>query len=261
MATPAAPRLGDLLARQRMAIIGGLVVVVAVSWGYLLALASDMSMGHEMSMGAAAGGAMQSPGFAWLLVMWVVMMAAMMLPTAFPMIVMHARFQTGHAPARSPAPRTALFVLGYLVAWTGYAAIASAVQMGLQHTATMHPMAMALTSAPASAAVLVAAGIFQLTPLKNACLSRCRSPLGFFMTAWRNGRGGALLMGIHNGAYCVACCWALMAVMFVVGTMNMLWVALLAVFMLFEKVGPAPGLVTRGSGMALIATGAWFLVR
>lgn len=254
MATAAA-HPGDLLTRQRIAIVGGLVVVVAVSWGYLWALARDMS-----TM-AAAGGAMHSPGFAWTLVMWVVMMAAMMLPTALPTIVMHARFQNGYAPARSPTPFTALFALGYLVAWTGYAALASALQLGLQHVAAMHPMAMALTSAPASAAVLIAAGIFQLTPLKNACLSRCRSPLGFFMTSWRDGRSGALVMGVENGAFCVACCWALMALMFVVGTMNMLWVALLTVFMLLEKVGPAPKLVTRGSGLALIVAGAWLFVR
>lgn len=249
-----APRAGGLPARQRFVIVGGLVVVIAVSWAYLLWLARDMSTW------AAAGQTMHAPGFAWTVVMWVVMMAAMMFPTALPMIVMHARFQRGHTPGRSATPYTTLFAAGYGVAWTGYAAVAAVVQVELESAAAMHPMAMALTSAPASAAVLIAAGVFQFTSLKNSCLSRCRSPIGYFMTKWRDGLGGALRMGVHNGSYCVVCCAALMALMFVVGTMNMLWVALLTVFMLVEKIGPRPKLVTRGSGLALVAAGVLMLV-
>lgn len=251
----APPRAGELLTRQRVVIAGGLALVVAVSWAYLLSLAREMSVWH------AASSAMHAPGFAWTLVMWVVMVAAMMLPTAFPTILMHARFQRGRDATRSPAPFSGLFAAGYVVAWSGYAAIAAALQIALQHAAALHPVAMSLTSGPASASVLMLAGVFQLSPLKNACLRRCRTPIGFFMTAWRDGLGGALVMGVHNGAYCVACCFALMALMFVVGTMNLLWLAVLTAFMLLEKVGPSPKLVTRGSAVALIAAGAWFLVR
>lgn len=248
------PQAVALLARQRLLVVGSLVAVVAMSWAYLFWLAQDMSSFET------AAGAMHAPGFSWTLIMWVVMMTAMMLPTAGPMIVMHARFQLGHAPDRSPAPFTGLFALGYVAAWTGYSAIAAAAQMGLQDAAQMHPMAMALTSTPAAAAVLVVAGAFQLSPLKNACLSQCRSPIGFFMTAWRGGYSGALSMGLRHGTFCVACCWALMAVMFVVGTMNMVWILVLTVFMLLEKVAPRPKLVTRGCGIALIFAGVAVLV-
>jgi len=240
------PRIATLLGRQRVVVLGGLAALVAVSWAYLWQLAHDMSWMRPTATGAA-----------WTFVMWAVMMAAMMFPTAAPMIVMHARFQRGRAPARSPAPLTGLFALGYGVAWVGYAALATAAQVGLVHAAAMHPMAMVLTSGTAAGAVLIAAGAFQLTPVKAACLHHCRSPIGYFMTAWREGHGGALAMGLHHGAYCVACCWALMAVMFAVGTMNMLWAVALTVFVLLEKAGPRPALVTRGAGVALIAAGIW----
>lgn len=251
MGSAPVPAFARLLTRQRLLVAGGLLAVIAVSWSYLLWMA------HDMTSWAMPDGMMEQPGVAWTLVMWVVMMAAMMFPTAAPMIVMHARFQRGRDPARSPALRTLLFGLGYGIAWTGFAALATAVQVGLEGTRAMHPMAMALTSAPAAGAVLIAAGGFQLTSLKNACLTQCRSPLGFFMTSWREGPGGALRMGLRHGASCVGCCWALMAIMFVVGTMNMFWVAALTGFVLLEKLGPRPRLVSRGSAVLLVTAGIW----
>ena len=119
---------------------------------------------------------------------------------------------------------------------------------------------MKLTSPAAQGSVLLLAGAFQLTPLKNACLSHCRTPVGFFMSAWRDGRSGALAMGLHHGLFCIGCCWALMALMFVVGSMNLLWIAGLTAFVLLEKLGPFPRLVNRASGLALIAAGVWLLV-
>lgn len=246
-------RAVGLLARQRVVIIGGLAAVVAVSWAYLLWMA------HDMTTWSAPGGAMPAPGVGWTLVMWIVMMAAMMLPTAAPMIVMHARFQRGRDSRRSPAQLTGLFALGYGLAWTGYALLATAAQVGLQRSAALHPMTMALTGRTGQAAVLVGAGLFQLSPLKNACLRQCRSPIGFFMTAWREGRSGALAMGVHHGSVCVGCCWALMALLFVVGTMNMLWVAGLTLFVLLEKIGPWQKLVTWATGLSLLGAGVWML--
>lgn len=238
-----APQLSRLLLRQRVQLAAGLVAICAVSWAYLAWMNQHMHM---------------SP--AWVFVMWIVMMTAMMLPTAAPMVAIYARFQRGRAPERSPVPESALFAGGYLVAWAAWSGLAAALQIGLTRAAALHPMAMKLESPAAQGSVLLLAGVFQLTPLKNACLSHCRSPVGFFMTSWREGRGGALVMGLSHGLFCIGCCWALMALMFAVGCMNMLWIAGLTGFVLLEKLGPFPRLVNRASGLTLIAAGAWLLL-
>ena len=119
---------------------------------------------------------------------------------------------------------------------------------------------MAASNPHLSGIILLGAGVYQLTPLKSACLAHCRSPLGFLMTHWRDGRGGALRMGLAHGVYCLGCCWALMCVLFVVGVMNLLWVAALTLFVLLEKVGPAPAFIARATGVALVAAGVWFLI-
>jgi predicted metal-binding membrane protein len=260
MRPPVRPGLPQLLLSQRVLLTGGLAAVVAVSWAFLFWMAHDMaSMPLRATQPGVNAGAMHGMGVGGLFAMWVVMMGAMMLPTAAPMAMLHARFQRGRRPDRSPVARTALFALGYLAAWSGFALLATAAQVELQRIALMHPLAMKLTSAPVAGVVLIVAGAFQLTPLKDACLMQCRTPLGFFMTRWRDGPGGAFSMGLHHGTFCVGCCWALMALMFVVGTMNMLWVGLLTAFVLLEKLGPSHSLVPKLSGLGLIAAGALLL--
>jgi len=189
----------------------------------------------------------------WLtFMMWAVMMVAMMLPTASPMIEMYARIARGRADSSRYAVWS--FAGAYLVVWTLFSAAATGGQWMLQRAALLRGD---LTTPPLfGAVILVAAGIFQLTPLKNACLSNCRSPLGFFLTQWRGGSGGAFKMGLQHGAFCLGCCWALMVLLFVVGVMNLAWVAALSVFVLIEKAAPYGRVVARASGVAMVLAGA-----
>ena len=154
-----------------------------------------------------------------------------------------------------PAVR-GLFLFGYLLVWTGFSMAATLIQWGM-HSAMLISPAMVGTSRLLGGAVLVAAGAYQLTPAKHACLSHCRSPLGFLLNEWRDGAWGALAMGLRHGLYCTGCCWLLMAVLFVVGVMNLLWIALLAAFVLLEKAVPQGRWISHGTGLALIACGAW----
>jgi len=186
-------------------------------------------------------------------VMWTVMMVAMMTPSAAPVILLFAGTQRARRAARSPIV-TAVFGAGYLLVWTAFSAAAAAGQWALHQAAMLSP-SMSTSSAWLGGGILVAAGIYQLTPTKRACLMHCQSPLGFLMSHWRDGTAGALRMGISHGLYCVGCCWALMCVLFVVGVMNLAWVAALAIFVLLEKIGPPGPLVARLSGGIMIAAG------
>lgn len=245
--------LASLVRRERALLVGALLAVAAISWAYLVRMEGDMdpacaAMG--MSMGAA-----------WILVMWVVMMVAMMVPTAAHTTLFYAQFLRGRDAAAPIAAPAALFVLGYVVAWTVFSALATALQVGLERAALMSPAAMKLDSAVARGVALVAAGVFQWTPWKYACLRRCRTPLGFFMTAWRDGRWGALRMGFHHGLSCLGCCWALMLLLFVLGTMNLVWIGALTALVLVEKIAPRGDLIARIAGVAMVAAGAWTIVR
>ena len=147
-----------------------------------------------------------------------------------------------------------MFGLGYVTVWVGFSACAALAQWGLHQRALLSP-AMAASSPYLAGAILIAAGAYQLTPWKGACLTHCRSPLGFLMTNWRDGRLGALQMGVRHGAYCLGCCWALMCVLFVVGVMSLLWVAALTGFVLLEKIGPAGAAIARVAGAAMMIAG------
>jgi predicted metal-binding membrane protein len=244
------------LRRDRAIVLGGLAGVSLLAWAYTAYQAQhmtymDMAMPHVHRWGMWE--------LTLLLVMWVIMMAAMMLPTAAPAILLFAAMSRRHREQRSPLAPTAVFGLGYLLVWTGYSLLATAAQWGLHSAALLSPM-MVNTSPVLGGVLLLAAGIFQWTPLKYACLAHCRSPLGFFMTNWREGTSGALLMGLRHGSYCVGCCWVLMALLFVTGVMNLLWVAAMAVFILAEKVLPHGQLVGRVAGGMLVLAGLWVAV-
>jgi len=162
--------------------------------------------------------------------------------------------------AGRPTVSAGVFLLGYLVVWTAFSAVATTAQWGL-HEAAVLSSGMALTSPLWAGAVLIMAGVFQWTPLKHACLSHCRSPLSFLMTEWREGASGALIMGLRHGVYCVGCCWVLMALLFVVGVMNLFWVAAISVFVLLEKTVPAGQGVARAAGLVLVGVGLFLFVR
>jgi predicted metal-binding membrane protein len=248
-----------VLKRDRVIVLGGLASVSLLAWAYTAHLAHhmihmnmDMAMPHMQMWGG------------WdlilLFVMWVVMMVAMMLPTAAPAILLFAAMNRRHQAQQTPVVPTTVFVLGYLLIWTGYSALATVAQWSLHAAALLSPLMMS-TSPVLGGVLLLAAGIFQWTPLKYTCLAHCRSPLGFFMTNWRAGTSGTLVMGLQHGSYCVGCCWVLMALLFVAGMMNLLWVAAISAFILIEKVMPHGQLVGRVAGGVLVLAGLWLLVQ
>jgi len=190
-----------------------------------------------------------------LFVMWTVMMVAMMVPSAAPMILAFLTVnQRRQATARPFVPVT-IFLLGYLAVWTAFSAVATLAEWGL-HQAALLSTTMTATSTALNGGLLIAAGVFQWTPLKRACLKGCRSPLSFLMSEWREGTAGAFIMGLRHGTYCVGCCWVLMALLFVAGVMNLFWVAVIALFVLAEKIGPKGELLARVAGIGLIIAGA-----
>ena len=244
--------------RDRGVALVALALVVLLAWLYLARLGGagmqEMPAMHGMDMPSPPWTARDAVlAFA----MWAVMMPAMMLPSAAPMILMFIPIARRRAAGLA---HLALFVSGYLVVWTAFSAVATLAQWGLHAAALLSGPGMSL-AAPAAGVVLVLAGVYQLTPLKRACLTRCQSPLGFLLGVWRDGPGGSFEMGARHGAFCVGCCWALMAVLFAVGAMNLVWVAAIAAFVLLEKALPLPRAASWASGLALIAWGSVVLLR
>jgi predicted metal-binding membrane protein len=213
-------------------------------------------MGREMAMPTVqAWGAVDY----WLMfVMWSVMMAAMMTPSASPMVLTYTRMTRQRQADLKPVTGTAVFFFGYLLIWTAFSGAATVAQGGL-HAATLLSPMMETTSPVLGGIILIAAGVFQFTPLKYACLSHCRTPLGYFMTEWREGKWGPLVMGIRHGAFCVGCCWLMMALMFVAGVMNLFWIALISVYVLAEKVLPGGHKISWGIGALMVGWGVWMI--
>lgn len=237
----------------------GIAAIVAMSWLYLGRIGGDMA---AMGSSTATNGAMAIGGggadtLAAVFAMWVVMMIAMMLPTVAPSAFMFSSLSARRDQAHSKRA-TAMYVAGYAASWIVFAAPAAALQWTLTSSGLLDPMVRS-TSTLLSSAILLAAGVYQFTPLKNACLSKCRTPLGYFMAKWRDGAAGALALGVQHGGYCVACCWALMAVMFVVGAMNLAWMGLLTALVLGEKVIPPGWRFDRVVGVALVVSGLWIV--
>jgi predicted metal-binding membrane protein len=237
------------LTRDRLIVVSALLIVVGLAWAYLWS-------GAGMSMMMPA---VWTPSYAILMFfMWWIMMVAMMLPSATPMILVYARashqqFDTGRARIA-----TSIFVLGYLATWAAFSLVATLAQWALEGQGLL-TMSLVSTSVLLSAGILIAAGIYQLTPIKRACLRHCRSPLAFISTHWRPGAGGALRMGIVHGVFCVGCCWFLMGLLFFGGVMNLYWIAGLALFVLFEKTVPVDHWLVIASGAVLIVWGVGML--
>ena len=248
--------------RDRVVISCCLLLLTALAWAYLIHLDREMSamMEHDRMM-AEMGMSMDMP---WrtadvllAFAMWAVMMVGMMTPSAAPVVLLVAGMNRRRGAQRVPGLVFA-FGAGYLLIWVGFSAAAALSQWALHQAALLSP-AMTTSSARLGAAILIAAGIYQLTPFKGTCLTHCRSPLGFLMSHWRDGTAGAMRMGMAHGSYCLGCCWALMCVLFVVGVMNLMWVAAIAIFVLLEKIGPAGTLVARVAGVAMIVRGVYLL--
>jgi predicted metal-binding membrane protein len=244
---------------ERAAPIILLIVLPLLCWSWIVVLARDM---YGPMSGASAWMMTphwDAPHLLLLWAMWAVMMVGMMLPSAAPVILLQAAIDRRRQPAATPYAATTLFALGYLATWTGFSLIAALAQWALASLSLLSG-AMA-TSAILGGLLLAAAGAYQLSPLKDVCLSRCRSPVHFLVHRRRVGPLGPLQMGLEHGAYCVGCCWLLMALLFVLGVMNLLWVATLAAFILLEKVVPRGDLLGRAAGVLMLASGGLLLAR
>lgn len=251
--------LEALIRRDRAMAAAGLAAVVILAWLYLFRM-PDRMQGMEMMPGMSMAEHAGPVDFLLTVVMWAVMMVAMMVPTAAPMILTFATINRRRGESGGPVVPTAVFVGGYLVIWFAFSLGAAALQSALQAAALLSAATMTVTPF-VGAALLIVAGVYQVTPLKRACLARCQSPLGFILSEWRESARGAFVMGIRHGAFCVGCCWALMALLFVAGVMNLLWVATIAAFVFLEKLVPSERLVSWTAGAALVGWGAWLLVR
>jgi predicted metal-binding membrane protein len=239
------------LGQARGVVVVGLVGFAAASWVYLGVVAAwmgDMSSVLAMPMTSA-----WSPVQAALMVMmWAVMMAAMMLPSAVPMVLTYDRLHRGFPEGQGGS--ATLFVAGYAAVWSAVAVVATGLQWVLHTMALVDGMGEA-TQGGLAGLLLIGAGTFQFSPVKRRSLGACRTPMGFLMTSWRDGRAGALRMGLHHGALCLRCCWALMTLLFVLGVMNLFWVALLAIFVLAEKVSSRGEAISVIGGVVMIVWG------
>jgi predicted metal-binding membrane protein len=240
-------------------VIAGLAGVIICAWAYLLPASLDM---YGRMDGAAAWMMEATWDARYLLLvflMWAVMMVAMMLPGALPTILIFQRAIRNDPTIRSPARRTFAFAAGYTVAWTGFSVLATLLQWALAEAALLSPM-MVSASPWFGGVILIAAGLYQWTPFKSACLRHCRSPLAFFVEHWQPGFPDAFRLGLRHGLYCVGCCWALMLLLFVGGVMSLLWIAGITAFVLLEKLAPYGAQGGRLSGLALVLCGVWVLV-
>ena len=244
-----------LPARDRTVVLLSLAALTGLAWAYLAVLASGMdATAMSEAMLAPQMQAWSWPHFSMMAAMWAVMMVGMMVPSATPMILLYARVNLRSGSGASGYGRVAAFVSGYLLLWGGFSVAAALAQVGLEQLALLDPASQ--KSGPVvGALLLLGAGVYQLTPLKHACLEHCRSPVGFIMQRWRHGSAGALRMGLEHGLFCVGCCWVLMLLLFAVGVMNLAWVAVIAALVLVEKLAPAGPLLGRLTGIGLLAAG------
>lgn len=274
--------LERLLKNDRAVTLAGLTALFVLAWAYV---ASGAGLGQSawemttvslfphlrataasMSAMGMSGMAMGSDAAPWapsiwmlMIVMWWIMMIAMMTPSAAPTILLYARVHR-HSLAEGQVQErlapTGAFAAGYLLVWLAFAVLATVVYWALERAGLVSAMLMGSQSRWLSGGVLIAAGLYQLSPLKNMCLSHCRAPASFLSRHWRPHASGALRLGALHGAYCVGCCWTLMAVLFVGGVMNLVWIAALSILVLAEKTLPAGQWVSRGAAAILIAWGA-----
>jgi predicted metal-binding membrane protein len=262
--TEAAPSLFEaILRRDRTVVVAALVVVIALSWLWIV-LGAGMGMSAvemtRMPRDMVMTPATWTPAYAFLMfLMWSVMMVAMMLPSAAPILLIFARISRRESVAEGPWTPTVCFAAGYLAVWAGFSALATALQWGLEWSGLLSAM-MVPTAVWLGAAILIAAGLWQVTPIKHACLRHCRSPIGFLTGHWRAGSAGAFRMGLEHGTYCLGCCWFLMALLFFGGVMNLWWIGGLAAYVLMEKVSPIGHWLGYIVGVGLIAWGAYLLM-
>jgi predicted metal-binding membrane protein len=267
-----------ILRRDRWIVMVGLAAMTLLSWAYIMAgagtgmsvrrMTSASFFPHRLAAMSMDGMAVQPGGWDvsyWIvmLLMWWVMMIAMMTPSAAPMILLYARatrYAQSRGQLRPGAVQTPAFAAGYLVAWLGFSLAATVVMCMLEKAEFTSAVTMSSSSRLFSAATLIFAGLYQLSPLKRVCLQRCRNPAAFLARHWRPGVSGAVRTGVEHGFFCIACCWVLMGLLFVGGVMNVLWIGILAIFVILEKIVPHGPRFAWIGGIFLLAWGTLTLV-
>ena len=250
--------------RTLWSLITVVVIVCALAWAWTVNGAGMGMSAVEMTRMAGMDGWLMKPAvwdvgyFALVFSMWWIMMVAMMLPSALPMLMLYGKAVGGPEAGTSYWSQTGSFAGGYLLIWGAFSLLATAMQQGLEAVRLMSPM-METTNHWLGAGILIAAGAWQLTPLKAVCLKHCRSPLGFFLGHWRGGAGGALRMGLEHGFFCLGCCWFLMLLLFFGGVMNLYWIIGLTVFVIVEKVMPMGAIFGKLLGVVLLGWGCALL--
>jgi len=238
------PRPALAAARARLGLLVALLLIAAVAWWWSAEQMRGMDSGPWTALG----------GLGWFVLLWVVMMAAMMFPSVAPTVALYTRMTKTRTPVAPSA-----FTAGYLLTWTVAGAIAWGVGAASSRVGG-DALAWDNGGRALAGAALIFAGIYELTPLKSVCLTRCRSPLGFLLGSWRDGSVGGLRMGVKLGAWCLGCCWALMLALFALGVMSIVWMAFVAVLIAIEKIAPWRSLVTYGTAALLVVIGIVVLV-
>lgn len=256
-AEEAVPSLETALRWDRIVVASGLSGITVLSWVYMLSMAPDAhSIDLRWHMLMPHPHPRASHDLVMLCAMWTVMMVAMMLPAVSPTVLMFTRLNRSRHHEHAPYGETGGFLSGYLVLWSIFSLLAGVAQWAFHSSGLITE---GKTSNVPGGLLLVGAGVYQWTPLKNGCLRHCRSPLSFFMTRWKEGTVGAFRMGLEHGSYCVACCWLLMLLLFGAGVMNLLWMGTITALVVLEKISPSGPWVARISGALLAGWGVWVL--
>lgn len=260
-----------LLRRERAIVLAGLLLITALAWMWILVGSGTGMSALDMTTWRFPpplhDGMVENWTASYAVVMffmWWIMMIAMMTPSAAPMILLYARgYRHEQRQGKLPAGTvpTFVFVLGYLLAWAVFSLAATGLQWGLERAGLLHQMMMWSINPIFTAALLIAAGLYQLTPLKRVCLQHCRSPVQYLAENFRPGAHGALRLGWRHGLYCLGCCWFLMALLFAGGIMNLVWIAGLSIYVLIEKIAPQGQKISRVAGIAMVLAGLWVAVR
>lgn len=254
--------LQSVLKKDRFIVLIALFILCVLCWLYIIYLYNQM---YPMNMGALFFAMPMTPKWSWtdfvlLFLMWFVMMIAMMTPSIAPLVLIFTLINRKRLQRKNPFVPTGYLLSGYFLVWAAFSLFATLLQWLLQQFSLLNHE-MITTSKILSAIILILAGIFQLTPLKNTCLRFCRTPISFIHQYWKDGKSGALRMGIQNGIYCLGCCWILMLLLFVSGIMNILWIALISLFVLMEKVLTSVKAIPFFAAIALIAYGIIILLQ
>ena len=254
-----------ILKRDRRTTLFGLALVITLAWSYVLS-GAGMGMNALDMTRMASHETMDMPQATWSLdygvlmfVMWWVMMAAMMLPSAGPVILLAAELNRKSHANHAPYGSSGFFVAGYLLVWGVFSLVATIAQWGLTEIGLLSSM-MQSNDSRFAGALLIAVGIWQLTPIKRACLGHCRSPIMFLTKRRRKGNAGSVMMGMEHGAYCLGCCWVLMTLLFVGGVMNLYWIAGLAAYVLAEKALPFGHEIGRVAGLISVLLGSTLII-